>query len=258
MDWSVRILTAFCISILALSLASLACAQGFTVVTNNVPPIKYVEKGELQGVTAEVLKELTNRTGYTVNKTVRELTLQQAYDEVRNTPGTLLPALVRTPQREPDFKWVGPVYTTRAGLIAKKKHNIKLVNLADAKKYVIGTIINSGPERSLIKRGFPVEKMVRCNGTAEIIQAIKADKVDMISFAITPSFYIMLQAGIDPKDYELLKEINSLDLYIAFNRETSDDVIKSFQMTLIEMKKPGKDGSSKYDRIVSKYFFPGI
>lgn len=244
----------------SLLLAGAVCchAQEFRAITNMVPPIKYEQDGKLKGVAADVLQELCRRTGHTLSPEVEYKPLNEAYAMVRDTRGTVLPALALTPQREPDFKWVGPVYRTRIGLISKKSSEFTMSSIALAKQHKIATVIDSGPERALIKAGIPTAHLTRRPSTEAVIRLLADDQVDMIAFAVSPTFHVMLQNGIDPNEFELIYEISSIDLHIAFNRQTHDDIIDEFQTALEALRRPGPDGTSAYDAIILSNFMPFI
>lgn len=245
-------------AVLFIGLAGHAHAQEFTAATNMVPPLKYIQNGKLKGVISEILQELLKRTGNSLSPEIKTGPLTQSYAMVRDTPDMLLPGLAITPQRKPEFKWVGPIYTSRFGLIGKKSKQLSISTIADAKQYSITSVAQSAPEKLLLQAGYPAEQVVSSPGTEDAVRLLEEDKVDMLCFAISPAFHVMLLSGIDPHKYEILLELKTMDLYIAFNKETDDAIINALQSALEEIRHPGPDGVSVYETIVRKYFTPDI
>jgi len=164
--------------------------------------------------------------------------------------------MARTPQREHLFKWVGPVYTTKLGLISKKKRNIHLETLEDTKELTISTFIDSTMDNILLAKGVPNDRLVRKQRVSEAMDLLITDKVDLLAYTLTPTLYSLQLKGIDPTDYEMALEMRTVDLYIAFNKTTEDALINKLQTAFETMKKPNSDGESPYDRIISHYFLP--
>ncbi|WP_157917477.1 substrate-binding periplasmic protein [Pseudodesulfovibrio profundus] len=233
---------------------SSAQAEAFTVFTNTVPPIKFVENNRLKGVAGEILDALLRRTNHSVD-TVIALPLKTAYEQVRQTKNSICPALGRTPQREKHFKWVGPVYSTRFGLIVKKSRleELKSVNSSDL---IVGSVAQSVPEQKYRKQ-FPSKKVRQIPTTDQAIRQLAGNTIDVLVFALTPAFHLIAHEGLDPHDYVVLNEIDSVDLYIAFNLHTSDQTIQQFQDALEDMKR-SDDNDNEYKRIISRYFVPSL
>lgn len=235
-------------------IVSSAQAEAFTVFTNTVPPIKFVEENKLKGVAGEILDALLRRTSHSVD-TVIALPLKAAYEQVRLTKNSICPALGRTPQREKHFKWVGPVYSTRFGLIVKKSrlNELKQVNSSDL---TIGSVAKSVPEQKY-RQQFPSRNVRQISSTAQAISLLADNSIDILVFALTPAFHLIAREGLDPHDFVVLNEIDSVDLYIAFNLNTPDLTIQQFQDALDDMKR-SDDNDNEYNRIISRYFVPSL
>lgn len=256
MNVSIRLIS---LLLLVLLTASPAGAGDFTVVTNTAPPIKFVKDGMISGIAGDVLAEIMRRAGFKLDKgDIRVMSLTEGYDFVKATPGTLCVSLARTPERESDFKWVGSTYSTQLGFIAKKDRNIRLNSTDSAKRFTVGSVIASAPEVTLKDQGFTEDDFIRHEEPQEAIRALSEGRVDLLAFPKSPAYTIMMRAGISPDDYEMVHEFKTVEVYIAFNRGTSDDTIARLQAALDHLKKPDASGSSAYSRIVSAYFTPNL
>lgn len=250
---------AFCTFFLTIALASSVLAKDFSVLTNQLPPIKFEKDGEVQGIAGDILIEIMTMAGIPLDRSdFKIVPWKEAYDTTLNTPNTICLAMAQSVQRKPLFKWVGPIYITRIGLIAPKCEGIKVDDLSTLKSRSIATIIDSFPEKFLIRKGLDPASFTRFGKTENAIRALVDEKVDMLAFAQSPTFYTMLQEGVDPNDFELVYEMRTVDLYIAFNKATDDALIAKLQTALEKLKTNKKNGMSAYDRIIFKYFRPAI
>lgn len=240
---------------LLLALALPCRAEGFTVFTNIAPPVKFMQDGEPSGVAGELLKAVMGRAGLRIGKTV-VTTHEEGIATVMQEPGTLYLAISKMVEQKDSFKWVGPVYTTRFGLIARRSKGLALPNFAAVRKYSIGSVGGSVPHRRLLDMGIPEENFVLRPTTREIVSLLVNDKVDLLAFAVSPTFHILMYQGSDPNDYESLRDYAQADLYFAFNSATDDVVIAHLQKALDDLKRPGPDGSSEYEKIVSRFYRP--
>lgn len=253
------LLLALILSLTLFGSVNQALSKDFTVVVNSLPPIKYVNDGYLTGIAGDILIALMDKAEIPLDADdVVVLPFKQAYDRTKKTPNTVSVALAKTPDREGDFKWVGPIYTSKVGFIAKKKNAIQLTSLLDAMNFSIGSVDGSAPVKKLYSLGFPEESINLTATTTQAFHLLAQGKFNLIAFPMSPAFHIMMHEGIDPRDYEMVLEYHSIDLYIAFNNATDDKLIAKLQATLDDFKRPGPDGTSVYGRIVSKYFTPNM
>lgn len=234
---------------------SSASAADYTVFTNVMPPIKMFEHGRIHGIAGDVLITLMKRVGHPLSpQNMHLVSWKDAYQRTQTTPHTICLAMAKTLKRTPHFKWVGPVYTTELGLIAKTKNTIHIENLEEAKQYTIGTFAKSAMDEIMVANGIPSGSIVRSRTIKEAVQLLVDDKITLLAFTKSPTYYILQKQGINPSQYEMVLDVRSADLYFAFNPSADDTMLARLQKELDAMKKPGPDGYSEYDRIVLDYF----
>lgn len=240
-----------------LATASLASAGDFTIFTNDIPPIKWERDGLPGGITGDVLLRIATDAGFKIERgDTHGMPLVDAYRMGKETPGGIVLGLARIPERENDFKWVGPVYDTFFGFIARKSRHIRLTRVKDAENYSIGTIRGGAAEKVAIKFGLPETDITRFLKTDEAIEQLVNGNIDLLVFPKSPAFYYLMQKKVKPGEFEFVYEMRGASLYFAFNKATGDDVIKKFQDALDRLKEPGETGKSPYEALVGKYFMP--
>ncbi|MCL6701814.1 transporter substrate-binding domain-containing protein [Pseudomonas sp. T1.Ur] len=94
-------------ALLCLLLGPATAHEQYQVVTEEWAPYNYVEHDQLTGMTTEIVQAIMALTGDKF-----EVLLQpsmRATQILKNRPKTIMYSLFRTPEREPLYKWVGPI-----------------------------------------------------------------------------------------------------------------------------------------------------
>jgi len=124
-----------------------------TILTENLPPLNYVQSGVLVGPSVETVREIQRRVGSQAE--IKVYPWARAYKMALEQENVVLFGTTYTKERHDKFKWVGPLAIKRDILVAKKGSGIKINNLEDAKKVKrIGTLRDDTRERLLKKHGF--------------------------------------------------------------------------------------------------------
>lgn len=247
-----KLITLF--SLLAVLVPALAMGQNFQIMTEELPPFNFTSNGVVEGITADTLVYIMDKAGQPINHSdIKVLPWPRAYDAVQKKPGTILFSMARTEQREEMFKWVGPIYEAKIGLIGAKAKNFKIDSAADFGKYKIGTIREGAPEQLLVKAGADVSKFDRGARPELQIKKLNADRIDLFSFNLPTAQYMMKTLGMNPADYDTVYTLKTPALHIAFHEDTDAAFVAKLQQALDAMKAPGADGKSEFDRVVEKY-----
>lgn len=240
--------------LLLLLSSTVTAQQNLTIMTEKLPPFNFDQNGEVVGISADLLVMAMEKAGAPIARAdIRLMPWPRAYQAVQEKPGTVLFSMARTEQRENLFKWVGPIQELSIGLIAPKSKQIKIGTIEDAKKYKIGTIREGAPEQLVIQAGIPEESLDRIADPALNIKKLQAGRIDMFAFNVPTTFYMMLQAGMDPIDYEVVYTLKKTALYYAFHKDTDDAFIQKLNAAVAALKHPDDSGESPFDGIVKKY-----
>ena len=98
--------------------------DNLTIMTEIYPPYNFKEKGELKGISVDlmvlILKKLGSRQ---TRNNIKLWPWARGYREVLGKKNTCLFSTTRTIEREKHFKWVGPITSTTISILARKKKN---------------------------------------------------------------------------------------------------------------------------------------
>src|SRR6218665_907043 len=84
-----------------------ARAESYQLVTEEWAPYNYVQNGQLTGMATEIVRAIMALTGDTFEVAV--LPSMRAGMKLQQRPRTIMFSMFRTPEREPLYKWVGPL-----------------------------------------------------------------------------------------------------------------------------------------------------
>lgn len=225
-------------------------------MTEDLPPFNFREDEKIVGISTEIVRHIFKHAGFAMDHgDIQLYPWARAYHDAQVIPGTALFSVARTAEREELFCWVGPLLDVTIGIIAKKQNHIKINDVADLAKYRIGSVRDGAPEQLLNKSGVPLKNLERLALPEQSIRKLRAGRIDLFVFNVQTTQYLMLQLGIDPDDYETVFMLKKPKLYLALHKDTERNLVNKLQASLDEMKQPGVDGLSLFDRIVGKYLF---
>lgn len=250
----------FFVSMLIVSIPCSSADQAFsardlTYITEQFPPYNYQEDGKLQGVSVDLLDKAWESMGVNLNRSVIQfLPWRDGYQQTLDKTNTILFSTARLPQREQLFKWAGPIGPIRNVLLAKRDKNISITAPEDLEKYRIGAINDDSAFQMLLDKGMKKENLVLETTSSPIIEMLQNGSIDAWAYGDVAGFWLIQESGANSSDFKIVYEFGQTDYYYAFNKETPDSLVQSFQQALDNAKNnTDEDEISDYERILSKY-----
>jgi ABC-type amino acid transport substrate-binding protein len=242
-------------ALLAVAAASPARAQtidDLTIVTEHYPPYNFQDDGHLQGIAVDLLVGIFEKLGARRGRdSIKQWPWARGYQRLLRKPGTVLFSTTRTPEREAQFKWVGPISPTTIALIARKDRAVVIRSPEDLKRYRLGVVVDDVGEQLLLRAGFTVGELDRVSGadvTQLSISKLNGGRIDAWSYERNVALWEIRQAGHDPADYEVVHVLSEGHVYYAFHKDTPDALIAQIQDALDELVHDGG-----LDRIRERY-----
>ncbi|MDI9570550.1 MAG: transporter substrate-binding domain-containing protein [Pseudomonadota bacterium] len=245
-----HLLTLACLGALCLVLGCGGAQRAPTLklVTENYPPITFMKDGKITGFATEVVQELLHRQNQPDN--IRMMAWDDAYRLALQERNVVLFSTTRTDKREMLFKWVGPIGSYRDVLYAKRGSGIAIVNLEDARKVGgIGVVDGWFSKEFLLGLGFKNLKSTK--DPIENARGLADGKLDLCAFTDITAPAILREAGVGMEDVFPAYPIKAYEFYIAFSRNTSDEIVNGWRRSLEDMKRDGT-----FERI-SRKWLPG-
>ncbi|WP_446730856.1 substrate-binding periplasmic protein [Pseudomonas sp. SST3] len=236
-----RILAAGLLMLMAASAkAALPDDYKMVLLTENFPPFNmaadgknYAADSNISGINADIVREMFKRAGITYSLTLR-FPWERIYKQVLEQPDQGLFSTTYTPEREPLFKWVGPLASTGWVLLAPPGSPLRLSSLQQAQQYRVGAYKNDAVSQHLEANGFQPINSLR---DQENIGKLLKGQIDLWATTDPVGPYLAKQEGVSGLPTVL--RFNDAQLFLAFNKQTPDEVVTRLQNALDEMKSDG-------------------
>ena len=230
-------------------------APTLQALTESLPPLNYEHEGKITGFASELLDLMAAEAGIPLQKQL--LPWVRAYDRATKPGDTVLYSLVRTPERESLFRWVGPIGPRRI-LFYKwaDRSDIQLKSLDDARAYRIGTTLESAATKNLIKQGFvpmpmdgAVSGLEQGVNDEQNMRKFIAKRFDLLVSLDWAAAYNAKNVGIDPADLvPALVLDDRLNYWYGLNLSVDPDVAKRLNAALQKLRNDGR-----YTQLRQKY-----
>jgi len=209
------------------------------LLTEEFPPINYLDQGKVKGLSVDVVNEIQRRLGR--KDPIELMPWTRAYREIQTSQRTALFAMARTPAREALFKWVGPIMISYAALYAPARGGIRLHSLDEAKKVESILVVRDWyTSEQLTSRGFANLQPVA--DPASALRMLLAGRATLFAIERLGMPDILAQQGIAESSIEAVFTYASSEGYIAFSKDMPDAEIEQWNAALRDMK---RDGSFK-------------
>jgi polar amino acid transport system substrate-binding protein len=252
------LLTAGCLSGQSGASAGQGGAPGpanLTYYTEEHPPYNYQENGTLKGFAVDLLGAVTERMGRKVSREeVRLVNWSEGYQAALTQNGSVLFATARLPEREQSFKWAGPIYTDRSVLFAKRESGITIRSPEDLKGYRIGVVAGDVGSQQLLDAGVSESQLVPESNVSALIAKLESGEIDLWSYTEFGGRYLAEKESGNYHTFTVAHAFDNFDVYYAFNNQTPDATVASFQQALDGLKgETDAANVSAYDRILGRH-----
>lgn len=211
-------------------------------VTEDLPPHQITKNNELVGGRSYlILKEAIEKTQYSAQFDV--LPWARAYTIAQNEENVIIFSIVRSPERENEFKWVSKLKDLEYNFYyANSNQSIKIDSIEDALKYKVVTTRGGIEEDILVERGFVIgENLILTRGYIEAWEMVSKGRADLTlaSQLLSKDRPENNPLNMSPYTKHPLK-ISAMSLYVAANKKTSDLIVSDLQRmiaSVIEQEK---------------------
>ena len=224
----------------ALWLALPVKAATIHAYTEALPPLNFEQDGRITGFASELLRQIASDAGHSVQLEV--MPWIRAYRTVKQQPGSALYSIVRNPERETLFKWVGPIASRRIVVYAlASRPDVVIRQQQDLQRYRLGVLTGSNAASYLLQLGLPATQLE--DGQSDEVNLKKlllgrADGVVMLDWAMR------WQQKLQQVDATRIRPVWTLDqryqYWFAFNKDTDPALLRSLQRALDRQRADGR------------------
>jgi polar amino acid transport system substrate-binding protein len=221
-------------------LPAMAMAASIKAYAEALPPLNYEENGKMTGFATELLRQMASEAGHSVQLEV--MPWMRAYRTVKQQPGSALYSIVRNPEREALFKWVGPIAPRRIMVYAlASRPDVKVRRPQDLLRYRLGVLAESSAASQLLQLGLPEARLEYGQSDEVNLKKLllgRADGVVMLDWAMR------WQQKLQQVDAARIRPVWSLDqryqYWFAFNKDTDPATLRSLQRALDQLRADGR------------------
>ncbi|MBW1750344.1 MAG: transporter substrate-binding domain-containing protein [Deltaproteobacteria bacterium] len=224
------------------------------LMTEEFPPYQFYEgEGEnrvITGISIEIIKAVQKKIGN--SDPIKVYPWSRGLKLLAKHKNSALFSTVRTPGRESQYKWVGPLAKLDMVFFKRTGSELNVHSIEDAKKISkIGVTKNVATHEILLNHGFTNLDVLQSGADDNNLKRLIKGRVDAWPTSYYAGIYNARKDGVLDQ-VEVIKDVSIMSghLYVAFNKETDDQIIHQWQAALDLLTSDGViDGiMSKYER----------
>jgi polar amino acid transport system substrate-binding protein len=206
------------------------------LTTEASAPYSMSEGGRVIGIGTDIVREILARSR--IDYTVDILPWKRAYSAALARRDGCVFSTTRTPEREPLFKWIGPIGEADWVLMGRADRKLALQTLDDARPYRIGTYNGDARDVYLRERGFHVDPAPN-----DMLNPRKLmlGRIDLWAASTRRSGPTLARLGYAGKIAPVLV-FNRIQVYLACNRAVPDALVTRMNDAAASM---ARDGSAR-------------
>jgi len=224
---------------------SFAVENNLIIITEEFAPFNFSKAGEITGQSTDIVKEIQKQLN--LETEIQIMPWSDGYEYTLANSDVALYSTSRTEEREDLFHWVGPIGSDEYIFYGLKSSDLKLESLEEAKKFgKIAVIKDDARQQFLQQNG--LTNLVFFENDTECYKALKDGEVDLVVGSKITMPEMVKSAGIKPAMLRAVYILKQTPFYIAFNKNTSPQIVENWQNALNLLK-----GNGTYDNILAKW-----
>ncbi|MDF2178750.1 transporter substrate-binding domain-containing protein [Aliiglaciecola sp. CAU 1673] len=177
----------------------------------------------------------------------------RAFLHSKDDVDVVMVSLLRTPEREPEFHWIGRVFKTEAYFVKlKSRRDIQANNIEQAKKYVVATIRGYGSEKWLRTQGFDerLGNLALSLNSTQLWGMLFKERAELVLTNTMAMRKEVVADGYPPEALEPVFEAKDIptELFFATGLKTSSERVQQLSDCLNKTKQDGT-----YDAILQQW-----
>lgn len=223
---------------LALLLPLPASAAGLTAYTEEWAPYNYTDDGEIRGIATDLLRAACDDAK--IDCRIAVVPWARAYSNVLNNTNTLIYTIARTPSRENEFAWVGPLLPRTTWIYGRAELAPRVHEAKDLSGRRIGVVRDDATGPDLIAAGVPASALIVDSSNEAVLRMYRRGMIDaLIDTEIGMAWSLRKAAMPAGSVSRLVKLSESGAYYFALNRNSDPQLVRSLQQAVDKLKRDG-------------------
>jgi polar amino acid transport system substrate-binding protein len=233
------------------SLAAYAGEAVLRVVTELSPPHQTMKEGKVDGVSTQIVRATLQQAG--LDSRIEVYPWARAFYIASSTPNVLIYNMARTPEREQEFHWIGPVAKYRLGLVRLAwRTDLKPNHIKDLGSAVIAVQRGDFATSYLQQQGMRIGKELQLS--ADILESWRLLIKGKVDYVIDDqaALALMEQQLSQPEGAtRFVLAIPQLEqiTYLAASKATDPQLVEKLQQAHLQVQK-----SQLYQNVMAGQF----
>jgi polar amino acid transport system substrate-binding protein len=216
------------------------------ILTEDYPPLNYLENGKLTGASTEILALVYEQLGLPFPE-VEVMPWPGAYHLAQTNQPIMLFTMSRTATREDKFQWAGQTHASRTYLVTYEGSGIDEYDPKTQRDESILAIRSDVTQYVLEELGYPTEKLDLVDSNEKMIRMFSNQREKLMSIADSP--FNTLKKTDEFKDFpfKVLTTTRESQGHFAFSLGVDPALVAAFQSGLEQVRDEQKKILEKYD-----------
>ncbi|MGH8382386.1 substrate-binding periplasmic protein [Pseudomonas sp.] len=212
-----------------------ALAGELRLLTDNHRPLHFQQGNELVGFAVDVVHSLSQQSGDAIQ--LQQMPLRRALRKASSDPDTAVFSILRSPEREASYQWVGPLMEVQTALYAAPDSHLEVRDLqqAAALKHIVV------PRKWQVYRYLQAHGMNNLYGVEtpeQMMRLLRLGRADLVALDNLSVAAQAREAGLGPLRYQM--PLTRQGAYIAFSPQTDSQRVQRWQQALDQMRQDGR------------------
>jgi len=219
-------------------------------ITENLPPLNYQDESGPRGFSVELLRLMAAGAG--VRLELQVLPWQRAMQAAEANPRSVLFSLTRTPERETQFQWVGPIAQRRVLLYKlASRTDLTMSQLSDLGNGRIGVVRDSAADKQLQGQGLkPGVQLEQGLDDAANVRKLLAGRMEYVALLDWAAAWNLRQLQLPYGTLQpVMEQEASRAYYYGLRPDADPSLVRRLQNTLDTIRRDGR-----YEKLRLRYF----
>lgn len=228
--------------VLSLLVFSLATASDLTtqirnlqVITEDYPPLNYLQDGDLTGLSVDILRLVYAELGVEFPK-IDVMPWARGYHLAQSDRPVMLFTMSRSPAREPLFQWVGHTHSSYSLLFTFVGSGIESYHPRAQHSERVVAIQSDISQYAMEELGYPKEKLDLVDSPETLFNLVIRKRSRLFSLSEAPYRNLLKQADAHGLALRLLATTRETQGHYAFSQAVPEAVVTAFQNALDQVR----------------------
>lgn len=217
-----------------------AALEPWIAATEIWPPYNYPDAvGNPTGYSTEVVRLILRKAHIAAE--IQMIPWTNAYVMAKTRPNTLLFTVLRKPERDGLFTWVGPIAPSSLFFFKlATRTDVEVNSIRDATRYQLGIAREGGFEMVAKTLGFEVGlNLDVCSDDEAVVWKLTNRRIDLIIDTELSAAYRASTVGSENTLAKLSQLDQGVGHYLAISKGSDPEVVSALQSAFIDVKRSG-------------------